>query len=271
MKITCISEINIFPNGRKKINEEDGYYLVHPITDIKLLSDGNEIFKSRGQTMVCKSLSIVNDCNDTWKIKLITFSLIGTGVEIPTLLSLVELKEIRELLEEETSPSLAPNEGYEKLERLIEKVVAHLPIKTNEKGSSQSARILSGFIDSRLLIVNRYIRKGYKEAITLDILGKLIHCNPVYLSNTYSKVFGIPPIKYLQLVRIEATKNLLVQTTDSIKEISTQVGYLSTWQLNHYFKRTVGITPIEYRLKHSAYARKNLDSNIEPIHFHTGK
>jgi AraC-like DNA-binding protein len=262
VKITCICEMNIFPNVRKNINEEDGYYLVHPITDIKLLSDGNEFIKSRGQTMVCKSLSIVNDCNDTWKIKLIAFSLIGTEKKIPTLLSLVEFKEIRELLEE-MRPSLAPNEGYEKLERLIEKVVAYLPIKTNEiiEGSSRSVRNSSGFIDTRLLIVNRYIRKSYKEAITLDILGKLIHFNPVYLSNTYSKVFGIPPIKHLQLVRIEATKNLLVQTTDSIKEISTQVGYLSTWQLNHYFKRTVGITPIEYRLKNSAYA----------IHFHTGK
>lgn len=105
--------------------------------------------------------------------------------------------------------------------------------------------------DSRLLIVNRYIRNHYAEPITLETLAALIGCNPVYFSNTYSKVFQISPMKYLQSVRMSKSLELLTETDLSITEISNAVGYVTVSQFGTIFKRYYRITPYEYRIKHA--------------------
>jgi AraC-like DNA-binding protein len=106
-------------------------------------------------------------------------------------------------------------------------------------------------LDSRLLIVNRYIRQHYAEPLTLDTLAALIGCNPVYLSNMYSKVFHISPMKYLQSVRMSKSLELLTETDLSITEISNAVGYVTVSQFGTIFKRYYRITPYEYRIKHT--------------------
>lgn len=104
-----------------------------------------------------------------------------------------------------------------------------------------------GKIDRRLIVVNRYIRDHFMEPLTLQILAYQISCNPVYLSNTYSKIFGISPIKYLQKLKMAKACEWLVQTDWSIREISNKLGYVSNSQFAGLFKRYHGISPVEFR------------------------
>ncbi len=102
-------------------------------------------------------------------------------------------------------------------------------------------------IDSRLIRVHRIIRTRYSEQLSLTYIAEQIQCNPVYLSNTYSKVFKISPMKHLQNIRIGNARILLETTDFSILKITALVGYISTSQFSTYFKKHVGISPTEYR------------------------
>jgi len=108
-----------------------------------------------------------------------------------------------------------------------------------------------GRIDPRLIWIHRTIRMKYREPLTLEGLADSLQCNPVYLSNTYSKVFHCSPMKHLQRVRVDKARQLLADTDLSINDITLSVGYISRSQLAAYFKKHYGVTPSEYRMNKS--------------------
>ena len=58
---------------------------------------------------------------------------------------------------------------------------------------------------------------------------------------------GIKLVDYIHKARISQAKQLQETTTDTIAEISRQVGYISSASFSTTFKRYEAITPREYR------------------------
>lgn len=106
---------------------------------------------------------------------------------------------------------------------------------------------LHGQMDPRLIKVNRYLRSHCEETISLQQLADLIQCNPVYLSNMYSKVFHISPMKHVQKMKMEKAKKLLLSTNMSVREVAQRLGYISPSQFSDLFKRHNGVTPLLFR------------------------
>ena len=69
--------------------------------------------------------------------------------------------------------------------------------------------------------------------------------------SNFRKVFkeytGFAPAKYIQEVRFSKTKELLTNSSSSIKEIAFQMGYDNYEYFFTVFKRLSGMTPAEYR------------------------
>lgn len=123
----------------------------------------------------------------------------------------------------------------------------HSLFTKQDKSSSIATAAPTGRIDPRLLTVNRYIREHYMLPLTLQTLADLIQCNPVYLSNTYAKVFRISPIKYLQQLKMSKAQDWLLNTNWDISDIANRLGYVSSSQFTELFKRYYGETPTKYR------------------------
>jgi len=102
-------------------------------------------------------------------------------------------------------------------------------------------------INYRPIFVNRYLRKKYMHQLSLNTLAEIIGCNPTYLSNSYSKIFNISPMKHLQEIRLQKAKELLINTDKMVSQIAFEVGYISVSQFIAYFKKHHSITPNEYR------------------------
>lgn len=113
----------------------------------------------------------------------------------------------------------------------------------------QQSQIYKKHIDSRLIRINRFIRKNFKTQITLQDLADYAGVHPTYLSNTYSKVFDISPIYYLNQLRIDTATELLKHSDLTIKDIGAMVGYNSLPQFSSIFKRFNSMTPSQYREK----------------------
>lgn len=102
-------------------------------------------------------------------------------------------------------------------------------------------------IDPRLIQLNRYIRENYNSPISLQSLADYVCVHPTYLSNTYSKVFKVSPILFLNQLRMKSAKELMVDHELTIKEIARLVGYNSVSQFSLIFKRFHSKTPSQYR------------------------
>lgn len=63
----------------------------------------------------------------------------------------------------------------------------------------------------------------------------------------YKQIFGISPKNDLICARIELAKNLLRRGVYSVDEVSRMSGYGSTFNFIKQFKRSVGLTPGEYK------------------------
>lgn len=153
-----------------------------------------------------------------------------------------EVTTLKKLL----SPLFCDHSQIAEIEMSVNHLLRECPI-SRPIGRSSPASIVPVSIDSRLIKVNRYLRSHIEEAITLQQLADLIHCNPVYLSNTYSQVFHISPLKHFQKMKMNRAKKLLESTTLSVKEISQRLGYISPSQFSDLFKKHYKITPMKFR------------------------
>ena len=78
-------------------------------------------------------------------------------------------------------------------------------------------------------------------------LAKQIGLNDFKLKRGFREIFGTTVLGYVQSLRLEQAKQLLIGTNLLIAQIAYQVGYESTSHFSYLFKRQFGMTPREYR------------------------
>jgi AraC-like DNA-binding protein len=78
---------------------------------------------------------------------------------------------------------------------------------------------------------------------------KQIHQIPNYdsLRHAFRKAFGCSPRDLMQSLRIQQAKNLLLETSLSVKEISLRLGYPRQHEFTRAFHQQVGVAPSSWR------------------------
>lgn len=102
--------------------------------------------------------------------------------------------------------------------------------------------------ESDLLNLLLYIEKHY-SAITLEEMAKNFGFNPNYLSSYLKKNTGLTFIKLVHLQRVNVAAEYLANTSASIEKIAEKVGYENPSYFYKIFKKTLGLSPKEYREK----------------------
>mgnify|MGYP006289079847 CR=1 FL=1 len=93
-----------------------------------------------------------------------------------------------------------------------------------------------------------YLRTNYTKQISLSELAERFYINPAYLTRTFKKNTGIVPSRYIQDLRVNEAKGLLVKFPDmEVKEIAAVVGYSDQCYFSRIFKKETGQSPLEYR------------------------
>ena len=68
----------------------------------------------------------------------------------------------------------------------------------------------------------------------------------------FMKVYGEHPHSFLQKLRLNQAKTLLLYTTESIGNIAQRCGFSDIYSFSHCFKRKIGVSPMMYRKKESS-------------------
>ena len=92
-----------------------------------------------------------------------------------------------------------------------------------------------------------YILEHQAEDLSLGQVAKAVNTSTFYFCKMFKKVTGINFTDYLSRVRIEKSKNLLLNPNLRISEIAFEVGFQSLTHFNRVFKKILGQSPTQYR------------------------
>ncbi|QUI25452.1 helix-turn-helix domain-containing protein [Vallitalea pronyensis] len=98
--------------------------------------------------------------------------------------------------------------------------------------------------------IKQYLDTHYNHEIYLDAIAEHFGKSAKYMSKYIKKVLGISFQDYISSLRIEKSKELLLNTKNSISSIAEEVGFNSRHPFIRKFKILEGVTPTEYRKLH---------------------
>lgn len=96
------------------------------------------------------------------------------------------------------------------------------------------------------------VEEELTHSLTLQYFAEKLSVNSSYLSNLFRKEVGVTITEYVTGKRIAYAKKLLVVTTNPIKTVAKQAGIPDVQYFSKIFKRQTGITPSQYRQKHTS-------------------
>lgn len=91
------------------------------------------------------------------------------------------------------------------------------------------------------------MRDDVRGELSLAELAQSVNLSVWRLSHIFKSDVGMPPIRYLRLLRMEKAKHLLESSFLSVKEIAYQVGLNDESHFVRDFKSTYGSSPALYR------------------------
>ena len=96
--------------------------------------------------------------------------------------------------------------------------------------------------------IAEYINNNCNNSkITLAELSELAKCSETYLCRVFKKIYGMPPFQYINFLRLQKAKELLIHSSLNITEISESLGFQSIHYFSRYFTKKEGVSPIKYR------------------------
>jgi transcriptional regulator GlxA family with amidase domain len=106
--------------------------------------------------------------------------------------------------------------------------------------------------DDLVASAQQRIENSYQDVGTIEEMIRDIPSSRRNIVRRFKQVTGVTPIEYLQFTRIEAAKKLLEQTGQQMTEVIYNSGYNDPKAFRKVFRKTVGMTPSEYREKFNA-------------------
>src|SRR5262245_41596799 len=92
-----------------------------------------------------------------------------------------------------------------------------------------------------------FIEQNHSEELSLGAVARAVNTSTFYFCKMFKKATGINFTEYVSRVRIEKSKNLLLNPNLRVSEIAYEVGFQSLTHFNRVFKKIVGQSPTEYR------------------------
>ena len=115
----------------------------------------------------------------------------------------------------------------------------------------RSMQKTDSIVHSQKDVIKDYIDRNYKKDISAKDVAGILGYSDVYFSKVFKQLFDDNFINYLTKIRMDRAKVLLKDVSFNIKEVGKSVGYADSNYFTKVFKRSIGISPSEYRNRHN--------------------
>lgn len=92
-----------------------------------------------------------------------------------------------------------------------------------------------------------YFQKHYAEPIQISDYAKARHMSSAWFIHRFKQATGLPPMQYLQNLRLNTARSLLEGTDCSVAQAAAIAGFTDPLYFSRLFKKRLGISPTEYR------------------------
>jgi len=96
-----------------------------------------------------------------------------------------------------------------------------------------------------------FIESNFDEKITIAQLASMLALGRRNPERRFKKATSNTVVEYIQRVKIEAAKKSFETSRKNINEVMFEVGYNDTKAFRTIFKRTTGLSPVEYRNRYN--------------------
>ena len=115
----------------------------------------------------------------------------------------------------------------------------------------RSMQKTDSIVHSQKDVIKDYIDRNYKKDISAKDVAGILGYSDGYFSKVFKQLFDGNFINYLTKIRMDRAKLLLKDVSFNIKEVGKSVGYADSNYFTKVFKRSIGMSPSEYRSKHN--------------------
>ncbi len=237
MEYQIVTEEALIMSYKKMVQETEMSYLYSLENETSLIhfiyegkkEEAIQLFEEiyeKNVTMIKGSESL-NQCL-IWNL---TASVLRAENELAELINLPKMHGIFDYIDSNTTLYEAKNILVERIIKICEEVIE----AKKDKGNIVAEQ------------VKEYIREHYTDSnLSNTEIAECFHMNVSYLSTFFKEKTGITPPVYIQRVRLEEAKKLLLNTNLTIEAISERVGCNAAITLVRLFKKYEGVTPTVY-------------------------
>ena len=104
-----------------------------------------------------------------------------------------------------------------------------------------------GDVDQKIEQAKIIMNENVFKDVDPEELAMKLNISYSWFRKVFKDYTGYAPAKYFQELKLRKAKQLLVSTSQSVKEISFMLDYKSTEHFFSLFKKRTGFTPLEYR------------------------
>lgn len=162
-----------------------------------------------------------------------------------------------------TNPSIAVKDPVA-LQRSFEKLIEYRKSDTLSaeiRVTSIVLELIAEFIEGNLFVklnlattpthekmnsVLRYMEQHMSEQVSIETLAQLAHYHPNYFINAFKQFTGYSPIQYMNHLRSEKAKDLLLTTELNVSQIADTFGMELSY-FSRMFKEQTGFKPTAFR------------------------
>lgn len=135
-------------------------------------------------------------------------------------------------------------EGNTSLLDSVASVIAHLTVRSVCAKTQQTIPLYDRFEVDRAIV---YMSSHIAEKITLDELAAHVGFSAGHFSKVFKAVAGESPIDFLNMLRLQKARGMLVNGTKNITEIAMSCGFHSSSYFSFCFLDKYKMTPSLYR------------------------
>ena len=113
------------------------------------------------------------------------------------------------------------------------------------RDSRQAGPVLEPYVEMTDVI--EHMMRHYGERVEIARLAELAHLSVSQFERNFKKLFGVPPKKYLTLLRVRAACRDLKCSNKKILAVGLEHGFYDHSHFTREFTRIVGVSPGAYR------------------------
>lgn len=104
---------------------------------------------------------------------------------------------------------------------------------------------------TRLMPALDLITRSFQQLINLKELADACCLSPNYFHRLFSSTFGMSPLYYIRMIRMEEAIRQLLYTRKPVKEVAWDTGFEDESYFSRIFSKSYGMSPGRYRKEHS--------------------